>query len=346
MVQLFRGPRALLLVIVAFLMLLTISACSNNGKQNSGESFPPVESQQAEVNNTETTGDSEEPATKKVTDDLGREVEVPVAPKRIIAGEFASELLALGVKPVGAGDNSFKIVYTADQMAGVERIGDPPNAEKILDLKPDLVLVPTVFGEIYKEQMDQIGKIAPVYYLSFDQDPIYDIFTKIADLVNKKPEADAWIEGYEAEAGIAREQLKQLLGDETITIFRVEKGRLRIYLNRNFGGYMLYSGLKANVPETVKAEIAKAPFSSAIEISLEMLPEYATDHMLLIVRNEGDDKAAMEEIEKLGVWKNLPAVKSGHVHKLETEKYYGSDIVTIRETMKEVIGMLVNGKAK
>lgn len=346
MVQLFRGSRALLLVSVALLMLLTIAACSNNGKQNSGGSSTPIASQQAETNNTETTGDSEEPATKRVTDDLGREVEVPVAPKRIIAGEFASELLALGVKPVGAGDNSFKIVYTADQMTGVERIGDPPNAEKILDLKPDLVLVPTVFGEIYQEQMDQIGKIAPVYYISFDQDPIYDIFTKIANLINRKPEADAWIKDYEAEANAARAQLKQSLGDETVTIFRVEKGRLRIYLNRNFGGYTLYSGLKANAPETVEAEIAKAPFSSAIEISLEKLPDYAADHMLLIVRNEGDDKAAMEEIEKLDLWKNIPAVKGGRVHKLETEKYYGSDITTIRETMKEVIGMLGSGKAK
>jgi iron complex transport system substrate-binding protein len=194
--------------------------------------------------------------------------------------------------------------------------------------------------------MDQISKIAPVYYLSFDQDPIYGIFTKLASLVNKEPEADAWIKGYEEEADSARTQLKQSLGNETVSVFRVEKGRLRIYLNRNFGGYMLHSGLQANAPEAVTAEIAKNPFSSAIEISLEKLHEYAADHMLLIVRNEGDDKAAMEEIEKLSLWKSLPAVKNGRVHKLETEKYYGSDIVTIRETMKETVTMLVSENAK
>lgn len=71
--------------------------------------------------------------------------------------------------------------------------------------------------------MEQISKIAPVYYLSFDQDPIYDIFTKIASLVNKEPEADAWIKGYEEEADAARTQLKQSLGKETVSIVRVER---------------------------------------------------------------------------------------------------------------------------
>lgn len=335
MVQLVRGSKTILVAGVALFMLLMIAACGNAGKENGSNHTAPDTPQQ--------TGSV---ATKIVTDDLGREVEIPVAPQRIIAGEFASELLELGVKPVGAGDNSYKIVYTLDQMKDVERIGDPPNVEKILELEPDLILAPTVFNEIYKEQMEQISKIAPVYYLSFDQDPIYDIFTKIASLVNKEPEADAWIKGYEEEADSARTQLKQSLGKETVSIVRVEKGRLRIYLNRNFGGYMLHSGLQANAPEAVTAEIAKNPFSSAIEISLEQLHEYAADHMLLIVRNEGDDKQAMEEIEKLSLWKGLPAVKHGRVHKLETEKYYGSDIVTIRETMKEAVTMLVSGNAK
>lgn len=283
-------------------------------------------------------------ATKKVTDDLGREVEVPVSPQRIVAGEFATELLALGVKPIAAGDNAFKVVFTQQDMQGVETIGDPPNPEKILELKPDLVIASTVFAEIYPEQMDQISKIAPVYYLSYDQDPIYDIFRKVADLVGRTTEADAWISGYEQEAAAARETLKTALGDETVTIFRVEKGRLRIYLNRNFGGYMLRTALAVKAPDKVATEIAGNKFGSAVQISLEQLPEYAGDHIFLIVRGEGDDKAAFGDIEQSGVWTGLDAVKNGNVHYLDTDKYYGSDVTTIRETMKEAVAML-NGTA-
>lgn len=346
MVHLFKRFRAMLLVSAALLVLLIVSACGGTNVQKQAVENTSANTQQTESSEAGSAEASESATTKMVTDDLGREVEVPVAPKRIIAGEFASELLAVGLKPIGAGDNSFKIVYTLDQMEGVEPIGDPPNTEKILDLQPDLIVAPTVFFEIYPEQMEQMNKIAPVFYLSFDQDPINDIFTKLASLVGKETEADTWIKGYEEAANTARTQLKESLGEDTVSIFRVEKGRLRIYLNRNFAGYMLHSGLQANAPEAVKAEIEKNPFSSAIEISLEKLPEYAADHMLLIVRDEGDDKGAMEEIEQLELWKNLPAVKNNRVHKLETEKYYGSDITTIRETMKETLTMLIGGKTQ
>jgi iron complex transport system substrate-binding protein len=319
----------------ALLVLLVLSACGAGAQQETAGTQTPDHTAEAP---------QAQPTVKTVKDDLGREVSVPSAPARIVAGEFASELLALGLKPVGSGENGFKIVYTLKEMEGVERIGDPPNLEKILELQPDLVIAPTVFLEIYQEQMEQIGKIAPVYYISFDQDPIYGIFTKLAALVGKQPEAEAWIKAYEEEARLAREQVKAALGDETVSIFRVEKGRLRIYLNRNFAGYMLRSGLQANAPRPVADEINKNPFGSAVQISLEKLPEYAGDHLLLIVRDEGDDRQAFAEIEQLELWKNLPAVKNGKVHRLGTDKYYGSDIVTIRETMKETAAMLGGGK--
>ncbi|MBW7455417.1 ABC transporter substrate-binding protein [Paenibacillus sepulcri] len=289
--------------------------------------------------------EKEEPETRIVKDDLGREVEIPVSPKRIIASEFSSELMAVGVKPVGAGHNDFKVVFTQSQMEGVEPIGDPPNVEKILELAPDLIIAPTIFPEIYPEAIEQLSKIAPIFYISFDQDPIFDIFPKVADLVGKSQEAKAWIESYEKEAQTAREQVHAAIGDETVSVFRIEKGRLRIYLNRNFAGYMLHSGLQVKSPEAVLAEIEKNKNGSAVEISLEKLPEFAADHMFIIVRTEGDDQGAFKEIEQSALWKSLPAVKNKQLYFIDTDKYYGSDITTIRETMKEAAGMLTKGQA-
>ncbi|WP_213516350.1 ABC transporter substrate-binding protein [Paenibacillus montaniterrae] len=335
MLQVLKRSNAVLLIALACLTLL-LAGCGGKETANQGSTTAPSPS----PNSTE---EATAAATRLITDDLGRELKVPTAPKRIVAAEFSSELLALGIKPIGAGDNSFKIVYTFDEMNDVARIGDPPSSEVIVELAPDLVVAPTVFLDIYPEQMEQIEKISPVYYISFEQDPIYGIFTKLANLVGKDQEANAWIKEYEQEAATARAALKDALGEETVTIFRVEKGRLRIYLNRNFAGYMLHSSLQASSPEAVAAEIEKNPFGSAIEISLEMLPNYAADHILLIVRDEGEDQDAFEEIEQLELWKSLPAVQNGHVYKLETDKYYGSDIITIRETMKETAAMLVEG---
>lgn len=325
---------------ITIMILLLLAACGNRSDSESGAAKSP-----ADASRTNEAAGAEQ-GTRTVKDDLGRQVEIPAKPERIIAVEFASELLSLGVKPIGAGDNGFKVAYTLNAMAGVERIGDPPNPEKILALKPDLIIAPTVFQEIYAKQMEQLGKVAPIFYISFDQDPIYEIFTKVADLVGRTKEAQAWIAEYEREAAAARTQLSSTLGDQTVSIFRVEKGRLRIYLNRNFAGYMLRSSLQVKAPSAVAAEMVKNKNSSAVEISLESLPEYAGDHLFLIVRGEGADRQAFKEIEQSGLWNGLEAVKRGNVHFLDTEKYYGSDIVTIRETMKEAAQILANSAPK
>ncbi|MDF2661404.1 MAG: hypothetical protein K0Q94_4195 [Paenibacillus sp.] len=325
---------------IAIMILFLLAACGNRSGGEPGEA-----KSSADASRTEEPAGAEQ-GTRTVKDDLGRQVEIPAKPERIIAGEFASELLSLGVKPVGAGDNGFKVVYTLNAMAGVERIGDPPNPEKILSLKPDLIIAPTVFQDIYAKQMEQLDKVAPIFYISFDQDPIYDIFTKVAELVGKTKEAQAWIAEYEREAAAARKQLASALGDQTVSIFRVEKGRLRIYLNRNFAGYMLRSSLQVKAPAAVAAEMMKNKNSSAVEISLESLPQYAGDHLFLIVRGEGADQQAFQEIQRSGLWNSLEAVKRGNVHFLDTDKYYGSDIVTIRETMKEAAQMLAGSVQK
>ncbi|THF75868.1 ABC transporter substrate-binding protein [Cohnella fermenti] len=333
-------------MIVMLLLLSVLSAaCGSNERSEPSAAQPSQAAAASESSASPESGPSSAasaPAktTRTVIDDLNREVEVPLEPKRIVAGEFAPELLTLGIKPIASGDNGFKVVYTLDQMEGVERIGDPPNPETIVLLSPDLVVAPTVFLDIYPDEMEKIAQVAPVYYLSYEQDPVYGIYRKLAELVGQSAKADSWIEEFEKEAEQARETIKSAIGDETVSIVRIEKGRLRVYLNRNFAGYMVRSALKLPAPEEVDEELIKTPFGSAVQISLESLPEFAGDHLFVIVREEGDDNEAFREIEESGLWKSLDAVKNGKLHFLDTDSYYGSDIVTIRETMKEAADML------
>jgi iron complex transport system substrate-binding protein len=330
-------------MLLVFTLLLILAACGSEEKgatptPNAGGTNASTPS--ASVSPSASAKADAKPESRVFKDDLGREVTIPTNPKKVIVSDFSSEVLAVGAKPIGAGPNDFKIVFTQKELAGVENIGDPPNVEKILQLGPDLIIVSTVFNEIYPEAVTQLTKISPIIFLSFDQDPIHSLFPKIADVLGKSDEAKKWTAGYEEEAKLAREKVKAAVGNETVSIFRVEKGRLRIYLNRNFGGYMTRTGLQLRAPAAVEAEIAKNKFGSAVQISLEKLPDYAADTMFVIVRSEGDDQAEFKELEKSAIWKNLPAVKNGKVHFLETDKYYGSDIITIRETMKEFVQLL------
>ncbi|MDF2659942.1 MAG: hypothetical protein K0Q94_2733 [Paenibacillus sp.] len=328
--------------IAAIMLAVLLAACGAEppaGKNHEG-------SKEA-ASGANSSVEAAKPQMRTFTDDLGRKIEIPVSPKRIIVNDFSAEMMAVGVKPIAAGNNDFKITFIKNELAdGVDSIGDPPNAEKILQLSPDLIVMSTVAHDIYPKVVEQLEKVAPVVYFSFEQDPIYETFPKIADAVGKPQQAKKWIEDYEQDMKRSREKVQAAIGDETVSVFRIEKGRLRIYLNRNFAGYMVRTSLQTKAPAAVAAEIAKNKYGSAVEISLEKLPEYAADHMFIIVRGQGDDQAAFKELENSAIWKNLPAVRNGNLHFIDTDKYYGVDIITIRETMKEAADILAKRTGK
>ncbi|MBC1222480.1 iron-siderophore ABC transporter substrate-binding protein [Nostoc sp. UCD121] len=105
-------------------------------------------------------------ATKVVKHPLG-ETRIPVKPQRIIVlNDIAllDPVLSLGVKPIGTVsyfpqyDFLFRGVSNAEAV-GIEIIGNgnQPNLEKVLKLKPDLILM----REYQKSMYSQLSAIAP-----------------------------------------------------------------------------------------------------------------------------------------------------------------------------------------
>lgn len=290
---------------------------------------------------TSTGKPSGDAPTREFIDDMGRHVDIPTNPQNVVLCEFSPIALTIGLKPAAVCNNDFLNSFTKASLEGIESVGDPPNVEKIVSISPDLMVFSSVYPKIYREVMDQIEKIAPVVYVNFT-DPIYDVFPKVADALGKKSQVEDWIKGFEADRTGAREKIKQAIGDETVSILRIAKGDLRVYLSTNFGGYVVRNALQAKAVAKVQAEIDKDRWKNAVAISHELLPEYAGDHLLLIV----EDEEQYKEIQQMALWKGLPAVKNGQVYLLEAGKYYNSDIITIRETMKEVADLLASGKSK
>lgn len=109
---------------------------------------------------------SEQVATKLVKHALG-ETRIPIKPQRIIVLNdigLLDPVLSLGIKPIGTVsyfpqyDFLFRGV-TNDEAAGIEIIGNgnQPNLEKVLKLKPDLILM----REYQKNFYQQLSAIAP-----------------------------------------------------------------------------------------------------------------------------------------------------------------------------------------
>jgi len=96
--------------------------------------------------------------TITVTDDMGREVILSTTPARIIsiAPSNTEFLFALGLSEKIVGVTDF-CNYPADA-AAKERVGDfaNPSVEKIIGLKPDLVVAASLHQEVV-EQLDQLN---------------------------------------------------------------------------------------------------------------------------------------------------------------------------------------------
>ncbi len=170
-------------VLVALLLVTSVIGCSQTPSASSSETASPSASPSSSSSAAESAPSA--PETRVFTDGLGREVEIPVHPQRVVVSEFSSQALTVGVKPIGLGPNDLKNAFTQAQLTDIDDVGDPPNAEKILDLKPDLIIFSQYMPEIYPDAMAQIEKIAPVVYIAFE-DPIYDVLTTVADALGKR----------------------------------------------------------------------------------------------------------------------------------------------------------------
>lgn len=79
----------------------------------------------------------------------------------MVAGAFTGHLLALGLKPVGTGDESFNS-YTEGKLDDVVNIGNDVPYEKIMELQPDLIVV---WND--PETIEKLSKIAPTVAVEY-----------------------------------------------------------------------------------------------------------------------------------------------------------------------------------
>ncbi|UKO96931.1 ABC transporter substrate-binding protein [Nostoc sp. UHCC 0870] len=129
---------------------------------------------------------------------------IPDHPKRVITissyAALLGDTLALGINPIGNTvyiDEELRKSYLVDKINGIKLIGDPfnPNLEKILLLKPDLILAWDNVERIYPI----LSKIAPTVIFSW-KDRIAgnwkESFNFTAEIFRKKAVAQQVLSNY------------------------------------------------------------------------------------------------------------------------------------------------------
>ncbi|WP_174812915.1 helix-turn-helix domain-containing protein [Paenibacillus cellulosilyticus] len=159
---------------------------------------------------------------RNVQDWTGHRVQVPIQPQRILYyGEALGDLLALGVRPIGANVNTMRDTWMEEAAKDIEDIGIPFNLQKAASLEPDLI----IFSSPDEQQYEQLAKIAPtITYDTFA--PLEQRLPRLGEWIGKQTETNQWLNEYINRLTEMRQQLQGMVqSHETATVLIYHRGR-------------------------------------------------------------------------------------------------------------------------
>ncbi|OAH57674.1 MULTISPECIES: ABC transporter substrate-binding protein [Bacillaceae] len=284
--------------------------------------------------------DNQEETTRIYKDVTGREVEIPINPKRVLTTQYLDAMLALGVKPIGAPTHVLDNDYLGELQEGVEDIGSPFSIEKVLESAPDLII------SADPEEVEQLSKIAPTVVIPWQYGDVYTQLNEVARILGKEKEADAWLANLNTKAAEGREKIAGDFGeDEVFSIFMTYgKDSLRLYGARNIG-HVFYRLLELTPPPFIQEKLAKDPnFAEFVydDISMEKLPDYAGDHIIMLAYDQEtkDEGGMFYHIENSALWKNLAAVQNNKVNYIDDDPWFTYAPIAIEKSLDEAIELL------
>ncbi|NIK79195.1 iron complex transport system substrate-binding protein [Paenibacillus castaneae] len=291
------------LIPFTLLIVLAISACSNAN---------------APADNNSTAGQSGNKPTTITYQSENGPVEVPADPQRVVVlSSYAGDMLALNINVVGVDSWSKMNPNFESKLQGAQEVSDE-NLEKIIELKPDLII-----GLSNIKNISKLQQIAPTVTFTYGKLDYLTQHLELGKLVNKQKDAEDWIKDFKQRAQKAGEEIKAKIGgDSTISV--IENFDKQLYVfgdNWGRGTEILYQEMKLKMPEKVKEMALKDGYYA---LSQEVLPEYAGDYVIFSKNPEADSS-----FQQTDVYKNIAAVKNNHVYEVNAKAFYFNDRLSL-----------------
>lgn len=248
---------------------------------------------------------------------------VPNYPQRVVMLGGLDDALSLGIKPIGSdGVDQYKF-YLKENVDGIIDVGgnNAPSFEKILALKPDLILA----EEYVTADYTILSNIAPTVLIPFEHSGQWkDVFMRYAEALNKTAEAKRVMDNYNARLDEFKQQMGNRAAETKVSIVRVYPTHVNLYFKDSFCGTVVAdAGLSRPPAQDLTASEAKALLGNSIQytISREKLQDADGDVIFLWTYGHENDIArqAQTEKEKLKadpLWSTLTAVQQERVYEV------------------------------
>ncbi|HFI0369632.1 TPA: ABC transporter substrate-binding protein [Streptococcus suis] len=250
--------------------------------------------------------------------------DIPKNPKKVVnfAYSYTGYLLQLGIDV-----SSYSLDLEKNSPAFGDKLKDVPqlttaDTEAIAAQKPDVILV--FAGD---DNLETLKEIAPVIEITYGKSDYLKMLTDVGQIFGKEKEAQAWLNQWDKKVATAKEELKGLIDtSSTFTVMDFFDKNIFLYGN-NFGrgGELVYRALGFAAPAKVQEDIISK--EGWFGVSQEALPEYVGDYVLVNVNDKTKEAAA--SLKESDIWKNLPAVKNGHVIEVDYNLFYFSDPMSL-----------------
>ncbi|HAG80698.1 MAG TPA: iron-siderophore ABC transporter substrate-binding protein [Cyanobacteria bacterium UBA12227] len=265
---------------------------------------------------------------------------IPRNPQRVVTmwlGSLSSAW-ALGIKPIASTwipDEAFpEYLDGGDSIKYVGTIAEP-NLEKILSIKPDLIVSNTRLRNLYQ----RLSAIAPtvVVNISSPPPPWQENLENIANIFGKEREKKQLINQYWQRI----EKIKQALGNKRhqmqVSVITVNPPYgIFTYGKKHPTGKLLHDiGLQRPPMQT-------GDFFTKDKISQELLSEVDGDVIFLSYRGGKGAKESLQKLQKNPLWRQLKAVQQNRVYLVDSDNWYAFDVLAMNAVLDDLEKYLLN----
>jgi iron complex transport system substrate-binding protein len=286
-------------------------------------------------------------ACRMVKHELGQSC-IPLHPQRLITmdQESLEVAVALGFKPIAAASSNLVANKTAilqEKVGKIIELGKEgqPNLERIVQLKPDLILGMFVSPQIYPV----LSQIAPTISIEYSQTGWKQTLQRVADLMDRQQVAEHLLKAYQQRIKTLQSQLAQRSKPLQVTVMRFYTDvNLTQFLNQNSFTVSILQELEGVSLPDVQLQQIQIPNSDYgyINISVERIDWLDSDIMFMVIDPGAED--SLQFYAESPLWQTLNVVQRQQVFPVNSGYWIFGNILSANAVLDDLSQYLIEKK--
>ncbi|MBD2435884.1 iron-siderophore ABC transporter substrate-binding protein [Nostoc sp. FACHB-110] len=266
---------------------------------------------------------------------------IPLHPQRIVVTDIDSleSLVALGLKPiattvpnrVGHKESIFK-----GKIDGITYLGSESqiNLEKVVQLNPDLILGLWISPQDYQ----LFSQIAPTVSFSFSETGWKIIFQQIAQVLDKRQDAEKLIEQYQQRVEKLKLEFAQKLGKPEICIMRFYTDlKFTQFLNKLSFPVSILDELNLSIPlAQMQVSNSRVSYDNVSLERVDLLEAYA-----MFIAVDPGAEANLQKYQNNPLWQTLNVVKQNRVYTVDSGYWIFGTILSANAVLDDLVKYLL-----